>query len=370
MKKVFFTFLLALLIPLSSLAEEIIAKVNVYETEYQVTPLSRKGDRFRERLNYKMLAEGAKVEVLFVSKREIGFRTEYNDYGIGKLVDFEILQNPDAFWEHEWVFSAAAKDDFFNRKSYQNTRRKLNTESKAFEEELLQKNRILKNKTLDNYLKKLIRKIHPQEFLPTTGRPIRIRVLDTDYVQVFSLDNGNIYISKAYIGALRSENELIALLAQQIAHLYKNHNLENFKQVRTNNLASGLFAGAAFAGFGATKNKTNLNWLEVGTIAAGSYFISKGILNYIGANYQEKQELEADRIAVKMLVKLNRNRNAMGDALVRISRQDFTPEKSKFFKQHFPDLQYRLSQMNYDETRFKPYYANRYFMGKTAICRS
>lgn len=370
MRKLLTVILLTLCFQFSSYAEEIFANVSAYQTEYQVTPLSHKGDRYRERLNYKVLNEGVKVEVLFIHKKEIGFRTDHNNYGIGKLADFTVMNNPDAFWEREWVYSTGAKDHFFNRKGYQKSRRKLNEESKAFEEELISKNRILKNKTLNNYLKRLVRKVHPLEFLPTTGRPIRIHVLDTDYVQAFAMDNGNIYISKAYIGALRSENELIALLSQQIAHLYKNHNFENFKQVKNNNLASGLIAGAALAGFGATKNQTNLNWLEIGTIAAGSYFISKGVLNYIGANYREDQELEADQIAQKMLVRLDRNKHAMGDALLRISRQDFTPEKNKFFKKSFPNLQYRLAQMHYDESRFKPYYANRYFMGKTAICRA
>lgn len=370
MKKLFFIFLLTIGFQFSSFAEEIFAKVNSHQAEYQVTPVSRKGDRFRERLNYRSLHQGTKVEVLYIHKKELGFRTDNNDYGIGKLVDFDILDNPDAFWEREWVYSTGAKDRFFNKKSYQNSRRKLNAESKAFEEELIAKNRVLKNIGLNAYLKRLVRKVHPQEFLPTTGRPIRVHILDTDYVQAFAMDNGNIYISKAYIGSLRSENEMIALLTQQIAHLYKNHNYNNFKQVRNNNLTSGLIAGAALAGFGATKNKTNLNWLEIGTIAAGSYFISKGVLGYIGANYREKQELEADQVAQRMLMSLNRNKHAMGDALVRISQQDFTPEKNKFFKKHFPNLQYRLAQMHYDESRFKPYYANRYFMGKTAICRA
>lgn len=369
MKKTILILLLALMVSFDSFAGILHATVRNYQTEYQVTPVSRKGDRFRERANYRVLNQGERVEVLFVNRNEMGFRTENNDYGIARLYDFDIKRNDDNFWRWEWVHSLGAKDQFFNKKSLQKLRQKLNIESKAFEEELRNNHRILKNLTQDKYIKRLVRKIHPDEFLPTTGRPIRVHVLDTDYVQAFAMDNGNIYLSKAYIGSLRSENELIALLTQQIAHLYKNHNYQNFKKIRNHNLTSGIIAGAAVAGLGFTKHKTNLNWAQIGVISAGSFFLSKGVLELVGAKYRKEQKLEADQIAQKMLVKLNRNRHAMGDVLMRISNENFTPEKSGYFKQEFPNIHYRLAQLHYNGSAFKPYFANKFFMSKTTICR-
>lgn len=370
MKKIIFLLLFAIMASSTSFAEILHATVRSYQAEYQHTARSHRGDRYRARMDYRMLYQGERVEVLYINRNELGFRTESNFYGIAKPHDFNIHYNDNNFWRWEWVHSTGARDAFFNKRSLQKIRQKLNVESQHFERELRQNYAILRNPTQDAYIKRLVRKIHPDEFLPSTGRAIRVFVMNTDYIQAFAMDNGNIYISRAYIGSLRSENELIALLTQQIAHLYKNHNYQNFKKIRNNNITSGIIAGAAVTGLGLSKNRTNLNWAQIGMIGAGSYFLSKGILDHVGAKYRREQKLEADLIAQKMLVKLNRNRHAMGDALMRISRENFSPQCNRYFQQEFPNIRFRLAQLRYNESFYRPYYANRYFMNKTSICRS
>ena len=84
---------------------------------------------------------------------------------------------------------------------------------------------------------------HPREY------PFTFRVLDTGIVNAFALPGGYVYVTRGLLGKMRSEDELAAVLADQIAHVTMNHYEARFGEVLLVNLGFGVpFAAEMISG--------------------------------------------------------------------------------------------------------------------------
>ncbi|MAT50643.1 MAG: peptidase M48 [Porticoccaceae bacterium] len=126
-------------------------------------------------------------------------------------------------------------------------------------------------------------------------RNFTFTVIDSPDINAFATPGGYIYINRGLIGYLRSEAELAAVLAHEIAHVTANHSARQQRAQTTSNVAAGLLAILTGSG-------------EVGEATA-----LWGAATVRG--YGRDMELEADAIGAKTMTRAGYNSSAIIDVL-------------------------------------------------------
>jgi len=127
------------------------------------------------------------------------------------------------------------------------------------------------------------------------------RVVDDATINAFALPGGHIYIHRGLLIHLNSEAELAAVLAHEIGHVTARHAVQRYTQVQGYQL--GMLVTSIFIPMQpGTSNLTNL-------LAAS--FIS---------GYGRKQELEADKLALKYILKAGYDPHAVEHLLMTLKR--------------------------------------------------
>jgi predicted Zn-dependent protease len=152
-----------------------------------------------------------------------------------------------------------------------------------------------------------------------------LRVINTPIINAYSASGGFVYINTGLLDVLEIEDELAFIIAHEVAHTCKNHQI-NFQYSTHRNMVAGT-VGGIFLGFGLG---------VLGGMAAQSAYSSSappsmvqqsvGQMYNIGFNlggpisdvivvsmikgYGKGQELEADALAVRYTKKAGYNPNA------------------------------------------------------------
>jgi len=80
---------------------------------------------------------------------------------------------------------------------------------------------------------------------PFTYNGYHFAVLDTPEVNAFACPGGTIFITRGMLGALRSEDELAAVLAHEVAHINFRHGVDAIQKARWTEAATAIGAQAA-----------------------------------------------------------------------------------------------------------------------------
>ena len=207
---------------------------------------------------------------------------------------------------------------------------------------------------LTNYLYSLIAKIAPSTLID--GRPgsINVLILESPELNASTYPNGTIVINTGLLAALHSEDELIAILAHEIAHFVLDHSLQNVnaliaKKQRAEALA-GLLTVATAAAEGFLFYKTDGYYIPgAATTAAAmlAYTISEQAVESFGMEYNHTQELEADQYAIQVLNFLKCDTNALATALFRMANVLINERsKSMYFNSYtHPSLMERIAKL-------------------------
>lgn len=173
-----------------------------------------------------------------------------------------------------------------------------------------------------NYIYSLITKIMPLELID--GRPTNIHLLIVEDLtpNASMCHNGTLIINTGLLSALRSEDELVAVLCHEMAHYVLAHSVRNVNKMLTRKkhaafwgaLATGLTAVAEGV---AASNGNYVPGLATTTVALTSTAIASEVVDYLGMKYDKKQEAEADEIACRALSFLGYSTDALATALQR-----------------------------------------------------
>jgi predicted Zn-dependent protease len=144
-----------------------------------------------------------------------------------------------------------------------------------------------------DYLEKVGTTITLASHYPHTYAGYRFAVLDTDARNAVAVPSGFIFITRGLLGVIRSEDELAAVLAHEIAHHELRHNMLD--------AAAGKAFKVMNAVFGDGRRDGEQSLME--TMAVG---------------YNEQHELEADRRAVELLALGGYQPHAMVRVLERL----------------------------------------------------
>lgn len=176
-----------------------------------------------------------------------------------------------------------------------------------------------------NYLYTIISKIAPSTLID--GRPgsVNIIIQDSPELNAATYPNGTIIINTGLLAALHTEDELVAVLAHEIAHFVLDHSVQNINaQIEQQKRAAAaaafatVLAGIAEAGMAYYSNGYYMPGAVTAATAIAATAIASQAVEDFGMNYSNQQEFEADRYAIQALDFLGYNRNALSTALNRL----------------------------------------------------
>ena len=177
---------------------------------------------------------------------------------------------------------------------------------------------------LESYIYSLVAKIAPTQLID--GRPgsINILIQENPTLNAGCYPNGTIVLNTGLIASLHSEDELVAILAHEIAHFVLDHSVQNVNAAISRQkraefwaaLATGLTAVAE--GYAASQNVYYVPGAATMSMAILSTSIASHIVERLGMEYNHEQENEADKLAVQALKILGYNENALATALARL----------------------------------------------------
>jgi predicted Zn-dependent protease len=135
----------------------------------------------------------------------------------------------------------------------------------------------------------------------------RFSVLDADFINAYSAPGGYIFITKGAISAMQDEAELAAVLAHEIAHITEKHIVKEFK---IKGQEKGATAGVSRL-LGSSKSSTQ---------AIFSKAVDGAVEKLLNKGFKQKDELDADRIALLLLANTGYDPSALSRYLKRIKK--------------------------------------------------
>ena len=146
-------------------------------------------------------------------------------------------------------------------------------------------------------------------------------VLDTDFINAYSPPGGYVFITRGAIDAMQNEAELAAVLAHEVAHVALKHIVKEFKirateHSATDSLTQLLGSGSSSARVAFTQAVDN----------AVNMLLRKG--------FEQKDELQADKLAIFLLANTGYNPRAFINYLKRIKGHEFKAKDPSFKPTH------------------------------------
>lgn len=180
---------------------------------------------------------------------------------------------------------------------------------------------------LKTYIYSLIATIAPNQLID--GRPgsINLIIQENPSINACCYPNGTIVLNTGLLAVLHSEDELVAILAHEIAHFVLDHSVQNVnaaiaRQKRAEfwaAIATGITAAAE--GYVASKNDYYVPGAATLGMAILSTSIASQVIDRLGLKYNHEQESAADKLAVEILKILGYNHNALSTALSRLEAE-------------------------------------------------
>lgn len=128
---------------------------------------------------------------------------------------------------------------------------------------------------------------------------------DDETVNAFALPGGQVFITDALLDRLRSEDQVAAVLAHEIAHVVARHGAEHLAQQQ---LVQGLAGATAIATYDPE---------QPGTAATGA--IAAAVAQLATMKFSRDDELEADALGVRLLAETGYDPGALVEMLEVLS---------------------------------------------------
>jgi len=208
---------------------------------------------------------------------------------------------------------------------------------------------------LQDYLQRILIKIHPITLLDERPGNLNIQILKSDSPNSFCSTNGTIFITTSLLSVINSEDELYGVIAHEIAHFVFDHQIINLnKQINRAERAAfwsafaTVLAGATEA-YLATEHEIYTGGALTLATAMSSVEISSAITERLGVKYSQDQELEADRAVIEVMKCLKRDTLAFSSALTKLRNYNLSVGNYYALSGSgtHPNLDYRISLLGY-----------------------
>ncbi|HKK79449.1 MAG TPA: M48 family metalloprotease, partial [Phaeodactylibacter sp.] len=198
----------------------------------------------------------------------------------------------------------------------------------------LEKNlEIYEDPLLQDYLNQLLMRVYPGELPERHTANLRVHLFNGSEPVTLGCSNGNIYLSTGLLSTLGSEAELMSMLAVEVAHIYFDHSVINYRKQEQREARAkfwtGLLTVAALAAETAVAvdaaNEGNFDLIDYNfyglfteSVFLLSSSVASAIISRLGMDYTREQQQEADRVAQLVLDWHGEDKNALATALRRI----------------------------------------------------
>ena len=155
---------------------------------------------------------------------------------------------------------------------------------------------VAKHPDLDKYLNDLLGKV--QATLPTSPAPARIYITPEPTFTAFGQASGNIFIAHGMLSSLESEDEVVALIAHEYAHVL----MEHYSADIISDLSGGLYGGATLYMMARHNQKGRMDDTLVRQALVNEAvleFSSTGLI----PSLSREQESQADRLGMDLLLR-------------------------------------------------------------------
>jgi len=247
-------------------------------------------------IRYKVTIDGIKYEI---SKRDL------------KKINFDNQNTIDKVWTKALVLDSEVYEKMRTEGMNYDIRADLDKESIDFIKEYEKFDLFFEDIYLEEYLQSLLPNIHVVTLSDNRPGNLSIKVVKNYNPDAFILPNGTIMISIGLLSIIDSEEELVSILAHEVAHFVLDHYVMNILKQQEREKRAAFWAGFATALAAAGDvymSSQNSNYqpglLTVGT-AAIAFSAAAIAVERLGLKYSKEQEKEAHTVATKVLKKLN-----------------------------------------------------------------
>jgi hypothetical protein len=145
------------------------------------------------------------------------------------------------FWDCQWYYHCSGD---IAHKGWGNTiRNELKNGYYDYLKEMKANGFLVEDTGLLDYLNQLAITIGPDKLFKGYDTQITVHVIKADQPDIFSFDNGGIFITTELLAQTQSEEELIKLLSTEIAHIVCDHQFVCRKKQKSANTAAAIFVG-------------------------------------------------------------------------------------------------------------------------------
>ena len=168
---------------------------------------------------------------------------------------------------------------------------------------------ILKNRRIDSAMWGISSRLKKQ--IPISEYDYKIKIIESEMINAFTIPGGRIYISKELILFCESPEQLAAVLAHEIVHVEKRHTVSRILKEFTISLLFSIISGA------------------------DTVLLSELWKTTISSSFNRKQEQESDEYAMDLLEKSNISPRTIAAFFRKLNRENLDyDEKVEFLMPH------------------------------------
>lgn len=237
--------------------------------------------------------------------------------------EFQEIDNIEKVWDKNLLIGGTYTNLLTKGLQYE-LRNELNNEATEYINTLSTYDRFFDDEYFEDYIYTLINKIHTGILRDKRPGNIFIKIIKDPEPNAFALPNGCLIISTGLLSTIQSEDELVGILAHEIAHFALDHQILNYnKEIDRKKRAefwstfATVIAASADAYLTVNNNNHVPGILTASTAVFASAF-SDEITNRLGVKYNQNQEIEADKASKEILEVLEYDKLGLSSALLKI----------------------------------------------------
>ncbi len=239
------------------------------------------------------------------------------------LFDFKEINNIEKVWDKNLLLNETYSNLLTKGLQY-DLRNELNNEAIEYINTLNKYNQFFEDEYFEDYMYTLINKIHKGILKDERPGNIYLKILKDPEPNAFALTNGCIVITTGLLSTIQSEDELVGILAHEVAHFALDHQIMNFNKEQDRKKRAEFWAtfatvvAASADVYLSINNDNHIPGVLTASTAVASTILSNEITTRLGIKYNHEQEIQADQIANEILEVLKYDKLGLSAALIRI----------------------------------------------------
>ena len=190
----------------------------------------------------------------------------------------------------------------------------------------------VKSVDLQQYVSRVGRRLADQTEADYPSLPWEFTLLDSDVINAFALPGGKVFMSRGLAAKLTNEAEMAGVLGHECGHVTARH----INDRMADQIGVGVIATVAGAVIGSTSDNDLVRYGTPVAFGVGSQLVL--------LSFSRNQELEADRLGVRYMVKVGYDPKGQLQVMEVLDRESGGDSASSFFATH-PDPKARIAQI-------------------------